>query len=310
MNRKQNTVRRVLGALIVFLGISAEPAAPNPTPRKLSGVANTYPFWSSDGSRMVFESNRNGNLDLYAMNADGSGLVRLTDHPAADRKPAWSPDGTKIVFQSQRDGNEEIYLMNADGTGQVNLTRHPAAENHPYWSTDGSRIVFNSDRDTGETDEVYTMKADGTGVERITRNELWDTYASFSPDGTRFVLHRMLPAGGTRPDGGNSEVFVINADGSGAVNLTNHPSFDGYPAWSPDGKRIAFASNRTGAFRIWVMNADGTGLTALTSDQEGQNSTKPGWSRDGQRIAFARSADGDVHVYTVDVPPRAESAEK
>lgn len=308
MTRRQNALCGVTAVLILFSGIRAESAAPD----KLTAVENTYPFWSPEGDKIVFESNREGNFDIYVMKADGEegGLVRLTDHPSADRRPAWSPDGTKIVFQSQRDGNQEIYVMNADGSGQVNLTRHPAADSHPYWSADGSGIVFNSNRDTGETDEAYVMKADGTSIERITHNEIWDTYASLSPDGTRLVLRRMLPAGGSEPDGMNSEVFVINADGSHAMNLTNHPSFDGYPAWSPDGKRIAFASKRTGAFRIWVMNVDGTGLTALTPDQEGQNSTKPSWSRDGQRIAFAKSADGDVHIYTVDVPPSAKSAEK
>lgn len=299
-------MRVTLWATPLIALLAAAVAAPEPPPaaRKLTRARNTYPFRSPDGTKIAFESDRNGNLDIYVMNADGTGVTRLTDHPAADRKPAWSPDGKKIVFQSQRDGNEEIYAMNVDGTGQVNLTRNPADENHPYWSADGSRIVFNSNRDAGETDEVYAMQTDGDQVQRITRNDLWDTYAALSPDGSKLVVRRMLPHGGARPDGTNSEIFVMDADGRNEVNLTRHPSFDGYPAWSPDGKRIAFASDRTGFFQIWVMAADGTGLRSLTPDQKpGQQSTKPNWSSDGRRILYARGEDEDVHIYEVDVLP-------
>ena len=86
---------------------------------------------------IAFQSNRDGNVEIYVMNADGSGLTRLTNSPGADAVPNWSPDGRKLVFQSERDGNIELYTMNADGTGQTRLTTHPGRDLDPAWSPTG-----------------------------------------------------------------------------------------------------------------------------------------------------------------------------
>ena len=91
------------------------------------------PLWSPDGSRLAFTSVRDGNVEMYVMNGDGSGVLRLTDDPADDWVGAWSPDGTRLAFQTNRDGNWEIYSINVDGTGLANLTRSPAQETTPAW---------------------------------------------------------------------------------------------------------------------------------------------------------------------------------
>ena len=96
--------------------------------------------------RVVFTSSRDGNQEIYSMNADGTGQTRLTTNSAADTDPSYSPDGTKIVFTSTRDGNEEIYVMNADGTGQRRLTEHTANDNDPAWSPDGAQIAASKGR--------------------------------------------------------------------------------------------------------------------------------------------------------------------
>ena len=90
--------------------------------------------WSPDGRKIVFVSDRDGNLEIYVMNADGSGQRNLTRHPGYDSDPEWSPDGRKIAFATKREGNFEIYVMNADGSGQHNLTRNPAPDRFPVWS--------------------------------------------------------------------------------------------------------------------------------------------------------------------------------
>lgn len=272
---------------------------------KVTPVESSYPFWSPDGTKIVFHSDRNGNLDIYTMNADGTGLARLTDHPAIDQTPVWSPDGTKIIFQSLRDGNEELYVMNADGSNPVNITRHPANESHPYWSPDSQNIIFNTTRDDGETDEVYTMKADGTDLKRLTKNDIWDTYASWSPDGKKILYRSRIKAPGITYDGEpmefNSEIFLMDADGSSPVNLSNHKAFDGWPSWSPDGKRILFSSNRSGAFQIYVMNADGSNVRELVKSQGPEEElTKPIWSRDGSKVVFTRTRDGNVEIFTLE----------
>jgi dipeptidyl aminopeptidase/acylaminoacyl peptidase len=95
----------------------------------------SLPSWSPDGTKIAFASNRDGNWEIYVVNADGSGSQRLTNNPATDLRPRWSPDGTKIAFQSDRDGNQEIYSMNPDGSGQTNLTHNPADDILYDWLT-------------------------------------------------------------------------------------------------------------------------------------------------------------------------------
>jgi len=127
--------------------------------------------------RIVFVSDRDGNWEIYVMNADGSGRTNLTNNPAADYDSTWSPDGTKIAFISDRDGNWEIYVMNADGSGQTRLTNNPANDHGPTWSPDGAMIAFVSDRDGNK--EIYIMNADGSGQMRLTNNASIDMYPSW-----------------------------------------------------------------------------------------------------------------------------------
>lgn len=144
------------------------PLPPTPTPSPVPYVG-----------RIAFYSDRDGQSGIYVMNADDSGVTRLTNESIADCALSWSPDGTRIVFRSERDGNYEIYVMNADGSGQTNLTNSPATDVNPSWSPDGTRIAFQSDRDGN--DEIYVMNADGSGVTRLTDNPAYDGEPSWGP---------------------------------------------------------------------------------------------------------------------------------
>ena len=92
--------------------------------------------------RIVFTSMRDGNAEIYVMDADGGNQENLTNHPAYDAQPDWSPDGTKIAFESWRDGTGEIYVMDADGKNPIRLTDGPGGKRHPDWSPDGGKIAF------------------------------------------------------------------------------------------------------------------------------------------------------------------------
>jgi Tol biopolymer transport system component len=148
-----------------------EPADATPSPAATATPSPTA------AARIAFTSDRDGNGEIYAMNADGSGLTRLTNSPAFDSSPTWSPDGSRIAFGS----GFEIYVMNADGSGLANLTNDPAEEGHLgfAWSPDGSRIVFSSNRD-GVVD-VYVMNADGSGLTRLTDEPADDGPPAWSP---------------------------------------------------------------------------------------------------------------------------------
>jgi Tol biopolymer transport system component/predicted Ser/Thr protein kinase len=250
------------------------PLTPTPSPTPYSG-------------RIVFDSYRDGNLEIYVMNADGSGLKNLTNNPAGDYVPSWSPDSTRIAFASKRDGNHEIYVMNADGSGQTRLTDDPAEDYAPCWSLDSTHVAFQSDRD-GDY-EIYVMNADGSGQTRLTNNPANDHDPSWSPDCMHIAFYSDRD--------GNQEIYVMNADGSGQTRLTNNPADDYYPSWSPDGTRIAFTSKRDGNREIYVMNVDGSEQTRLTNNLA--SDYYPSWSPDSTRIAFTSERDGNGEIYVM-----------
>lgn len=253
---------------------------------KLSNIRNDDPSWSPDGKKILFQSNRAENWEIYTVDEDGSNLVRLTATPAADVQPAFSPDGSQIAFVSDRDGNEEIYVMRADGSYQVNVSQHPGRDLQPGWSPDGTRLLFSSDRGSSGELDVYVMHSDGSDVALVTAG----TDAVFSPDGTRIAFVRTLA-------GGDDEVFVAAADGSAAVNLSRHPGFDGHPVFSPDGREVHFASERSGRSRIYAVSVDGSEPRRLLDAPAEYSDLRSSWSRDGSKQVFARERDGTIDLY-------------
>jgi TolB protein len=288
---------------------------------QLTGLENTYPAWSPDGSKIVFESTRDGpDADIFLMNSDGTGVVQLTRNEVPDSTPVFTPDGRFIVWASELDGNLDVFRMAADGSGPVNLTRHPGTDGHPRVSPDGQRVFFNSNRssdpatfsrgymDREHNHEIYSMALDGSDIRRVTDLPDWDTYPAVSPDGTQLLWRRIAPTGGKSESGRNSEVFWMDLASGETRNVTNHQAFDGWPAWSPDGRLIAFASNRAnvefGAFDIYVANADGSNPVRVTfgDGQQGTGSwTKPSFSADGRRILCTRTVGSSVDIFIVEL---------
>ena len=199
-----------------------------------------HPSWSPDGEHIVFSSWRDGNHEIYVMDADdGGNLQNLTNNPADDEYPSWSPDGEHIAFVSDRDRNDEIYVMDADDGGNLqNLTNNPADDEYPSWSPDGERIAFVSDRDGNfRFFHIYVMEVDGQNPQKLTHG----IKPSWSPDGERiaFVSREKL----------TSDIFVIDTDGQNRRNITKRFfPYDRDPSWF----RPAFAVAPAGrTFRIW-----------------------------------------------------------
>src|SRR5262245_3632295 len=238
--------------------------------------ADGSPSWSPDGTKIVFYSDRDGNAEIYVMQADGSHPTRLTRTAASEGYPNFSPDGGKISFDTDRDGNFEIYVMNADGSNPTRLTRDPARDVSASWSPDGRKIAFMSDR-TGEF-EVWVMNADGSQPTRMTDfGSNW--FPRWSPDGARLAYHV------------GRDIHVLNLQERRYARLTIDPDNGMYPAWSPDGRRIAFMSWRAGPTEIFVMDADGTRQRRMPQTTVG-DLIDPRWAPDGRRIAFVHAPRG------------------
>ena len=267
---------------------------------QLTHSVTVDPTFSPDGKRMVFISVSLGREQLFAMNLDGSDPVQLTRDDADHEDPAWSPDGSTIAFVWIQGAVERIYLMNADGTNPRPLTPPGVRTIHPNWSPDGTRVAYCTDDDLKPPYKnpaaIFSIEVRGGRITRLISGGI-NTYPAWSPDGREIAFRRMVGEM-------NSEVFLANADGSGARNLSNHPAFDGWPAWSPDGKRIAFASNRNANYQIFVMNRDGTDVR-LVANTEGR-ATAPQWAKDGKALYFpvCKKVDfgQDCEIFTVKLP--------
>jgi TolB protein len=183
--------------------------------------------------------------------------------------------------------------MNPDGTGETRLTVNTDSDYSPRYSADGTKVAWGRESPNNSPVQVWTMNADGTNqVGPLTSEGSNNFVGDWSPDDTQIVFQSSRD--------GNFEIYKMNADGSGEVNLTDNAApganRDTFPTWSPDGTRVAFQSNRDGNPDIHVMNADGTNVENITGSSLAEESA-PRWSPDGQRIAFtATGTSGEVEV--------------
>ena len=243
----------------------------------LDATSSIAPWsWSPDGTRIALHTNRDLNDEIYTMAADGSDLQRLTREFAPDTMPAWSPDGTAIVFARGYPANSDLYRMDADGSSTIRLTDFEGYEHSPTWSTDGRSIAFvwgeGSPRVFGESGALWMIGADGSDPRLLLDRPVaapswapggrWIAFESRSLEAPRISLFdiddgtvtdlgpgslpRWSPDGArlafVSDQGGNLDLFVMDADGANVHQLTKGPERDTLPSWSPDGETIFYVS--------------------------------------------------------------------
>lgn len=275
-----------LGSLLLLTPGCSDPGTASPVPTNTTAPTATPPPptptpWGGAGA-VLYQTDRDGNWEIYLLDLQSWLEYNLTQHPAEDRNPALSPDGTHVAFESHRDGNWELYVLDLAKGDVTRLTDELAFDGAPAWSPDGSRIAFESYRDGNW--EVYALDLDTLQPTRLTDNPAGDYAPAWSPDGEQIAF--------TSWRDGDKEIYVMGVDGSQQRNLTNSPGDDEYPAWSPSGDRLAFVSSRDGyATEIYVMGADGEQQTRLTHNDV--NDWSPAWSPDGQEIICASYNKGE-----------------
>ncbi|MDR3692089.1 MAG: hypothetical protein P4L46_22100 [Fimbriimonas sp.] len=247
---------------------------------------NAFPSWSPDGKRLAFNRLIDGSYQIFVCDQDGTNTHQLTLDPGDKFRPTWSPDSKSLLYTRELAQTQQLFVVTPDGSNQVNLSNNTFTDHGGCWSPDGTSIMFTRYRDG--KNRICTMNADGSGQREITSGSLNDSDETWSPDGSRVAFIRYVTDYDRR-------IYVMKPDGSGqreipldswieAKDETLEPRA---PAWSQDGRYIAFALMRHGLVgggfdqrfaRLAVVSADGHGkhfVTGASFDQVGD----PLWSR-------------------------------
>jgi WD40 repeat protein len=250
--------------------------------------------------RIAFVSTRDGNSEIYTMNADGTAVTRLTSDPRQEHDPAWSPDGRRIAFTRAGNFGFELWIMNADGSGQHQIAP-PQSFSDPSWSPDGTRLAVDQ---IGAGSDIAVMNDDGTNrTNFILQDDESDP--AWSPLGTHIVYVRQECDPDPETCLGHTMIEVMAPNGSGRT-LVWGGGFEALtdPDWFPNGQRIAFnLCDENDVCAILFVNADGTGLAGGPAD-----GFEPAVSSDGARLAYTKGADIYIDGVNITNNPAADFA--
>lgn len=251
--------------------------------------------------RIAFVTGRNGNSEIYAINANGTSITRLTDNSAENSDPTWSADGKQFAFATKRDGKWNIYIANTDGAGLKRLTDNQNDYTNPGWSADGKLIAFTVNR--GKGNELAVMNADGSGQHDVTTDHHNNYRPYFSPDSKQIVFSS------DRGDGGNN-IFIVNVDGTNLHALTTTGK-TGTPSWSPDGKTIFFEADRGQGYQVFAAELDGSNqrqISKMDGGCVGETLSPDGIHFaciNGYSDSFMGTTPGKIYIFAIDgsIPP-------
>lgn len=232
----------------------------------INRALNVFPNWSPDGRSIVYTSYRTGVPDILISNIYAGTMETPTKGAGQNWLPVFSPDGTRIAFTSNRDGNPEIYVMNRDGSDLRRLTNNPEIDSTPTWSPAGTQIAFASGR--SGTPQIYVVGVDGAGLRRISQESYADR-PTWSPAPYNEIAF-------SARSGPGFDIKILNIGTGETRQITFGEGTNESPAWSPNGRHLAFMSTRAGRSQIFTVDRDGRNIRQITKD--GNNQT-PNWSQ-------------------------------
>jgi TolB protein len=242
---------------------------------------------------ILFESNRDGNLEIYSLNAADMSTARLTNNPVADVQAAYAPDSLRVAYVTNQENNNEIFLIGPNRQAPVNLTNNPADDQQPSWSPDGEWIAFTTNRDGNQ--EIYVMRSDGSELSNISNNPTNDLYPSwFRSSG---LLGGQDWIAFTSDRDGNQEIYIVRPDGTDLRNLSNNPANDYSPSGSSVSEQIAFVSDRDGNPEVYIMNLDGANQANISNNSA--RDFDPVIGPTSNWVAFTSERDGNLEIYVV-----------
>jgi Tol biopolymer transport system component len=291
-----------IGAVLAILTVSLS----------IPGADKAGAAFRGSNGLIAFETDRDGNSEIYTMKADGSDQARLTVSPGADGKPAWAPrlpgapQAHTIAFESNRAGNFDIWTVEVDGSALRRVTSDAANETAPAWSplpssAGGPQPLIAFETDLHGNREIYVMRPDGSGQRRLTHSPADDANATWSPDGTQVAFESNRT--------GVYQIWAVNRDGTGLRKVTSGTNAKFDPNWfrfanlispsPPDAELIAFDVRRSSDdYEVEYLNSDGT-PPRVRLTQSAHDDSAPVWSPNGERVVFQSNRDGNYEIYVM-----------
>jgi Tol biopolymer transport system component len=259
------------------------------------------PSWSPDGAQLAFVSTRDGNPEIYVMQADGTQPRRLTYDRDRESRPVWSPDGRRLAFESVSDGARRIYVMDVETRTRVMAEQGASATGvGPIWSPDSTRLAYYGV--VTDTPELFVAAVGARMVgERLTDNAVGDWTPVWSPDGRWLAYYANTDA--------NVDLYALRLDTQQVTRLTFYLSREWLPVWSPDGRSLALLSDRDGSASYYWMDvtcletgAPCGGEILSLGGMAFPLEEAPVWSPDGSRLAYVRvsTSGGALEIDLVD----------